>query len=68
MTLSILPYLLTTAAKKQDMDRKLVILTAASGATVKAAMSGFADVPGTEIIAFSLHSGVSKIQELQMAT
>lgn len=54
MALSILPYLLTTAAKKQGVEQKIVILTATSGDTGKAAMAGFADVPGTEIIVFIL--------------
>ena len=68
MALSILPHLLTTAAKKQGVDNKIVILTATSGDTGKAAMAGFADVPGTEIIVFYPKGGVSKIQELQMTT
>ncbi|MFV8044687.1 threonine synthase [Streptococcus pluranimalium] len=68
MALSILPYLLTTSAKKQGVDTKIVILTATSGDTGKAAMAGFADVPGTEIIVFYPKNGVSKIQELQMTT
>ena len=68
MALSILPYLLTTSAKKQGVDNKIVILTATSGDTGKAAMAGFADVPGTEIIVFYPKDGVSKIQELQMTT
>ncbi|WP_394405036.1 threonine synthase [Streptococcus sp. 20-1249] len=68
MALSILPYLLTTSAKKQGVDNKIVILTATSGDTGKAAMAGFADVPGTEIIVFYPDGAVSKIQELQMTT
>lgn len=68
MALSILPYLLTTSAKKQGVDNKIVILTATSGDTGKAAMAGFADVPGTDIIVFYPKDGVSKIQELQMTT
>ena len=68
MALSILPHLLTTAAKKQGVHNKIVILTATSGDTGKAAMAGFADVPGTEIIVFYPKDGVSKIQELQMTT
>lgn len=68
MALSILPHLLTTAAKKQGVTNKIVILTATSGDTGKAAMAGFADVPGTEIIVFYPKDGVSKIQELQMTT
>lgn len=68
MALSILPHLLTTAAKKHGVNHKIVILTATSGDTGKAAMAGFADVPGTEIIVFYPKDGVSKIQELQMTT
>ena len=68
MALSILPYLMTTAAKKHGTDKKIVILTATSGDTGKAAMAGFADVPGTEIIVFYPKDGVSKVQELQMTT
>lgn len=68
MALSILPHLMTTAAKKHDLKNKIVILTATSGDTGKAAMAGFADVPGTEIIVFYPKNGVSKVQELQMTT
>ncbi|MGT2772379.1 threonine synthase [Streptococcus marimammalium] len=68
MALSILPYLMTTAAKKQGVDNKIVILTATSGDTGKAAMAGFADVSGTEIFVFYPKNGVSRIQELQMIT
>jgi threonine synthase len=68
MALSILPYLLTTAMKKHNINKKIVILTATSGDTGKAAMAGFADVEGTEIIVFYPKGGVSKIQELQMLT
>ncbi len=52
MALSILPYLLTTAAKKNQQDKDIVILTATSGDTGKAALAGFADVPHTKIIVF----------------
>ena len=45
MALSILPHLMTTAAKKNHADKEIVILTATSGDTGKAAMAGFADVP-----------------------
>ena len=68
MALSILPHLMTTAAKKNHVDKEIVILTATSGDTGKAAMAGFADVPGTRIIVFYPKDGVSKIQELQMRT
>ncbi|MFR4352197.1 MAG: threonine synthase [Roseburia sp.] len=68
MALSILPYLLTTAAKKNDVKHEIVILTATSGDTGKAALAGFADVPGTRIIVFYPKNGVSPIQEKQMVT
>lgn len=68
MALSILPHLLTTAAKKNNVTKDIVILTATSGDTGKAALAGFADVPGTKIIVFYPKNGVSKIQELQMVT
>ncbi len=68
MALSILPYLLTTAMKKNSVDKEVVILTATSGDTGKAALAGFADVEGTRIIVFYPKGGVSRIQELQMVT
>lgn len=68
MALSILPYLLTTAAKKNNVKNDIVILTATSGDTGKAALAGFADVPGTKIIVFYPKHGVSPIQEKQMVT
>ncbi len=68
MALSILPHLMTTAVKKQNKKEKIVILTATSGDTGKAALAGFADVPGTAIIVFYPKDGVSKIQEKQMVT
>ncbi|MCI9559234.1 threonine synthase [Candidatus Ventrimonas sp. KK005] len=68
MALSILPYLMTTAGKKNQVENEIVILTATSGDTGKAAMAGFADVPGTRIIVFYPKGGVSRVQELQMVT
>ena len=68
MALSILPYLLTTSAKKNHVKNEIVILTATSGDTGKAALAGFADVPGTKIIVFYPKAGVSPIQEKQMVT
>lgn len=68
MALSILPHLLTCAAKKNDITNEIVILTATSGDTGKAALAGFADVKGTKIVVFYPKGGVSKIQELQMVT
>jgi threonine synthase len=68
MALSILPYLLVTSAKKNNIKNDIVILTATSGDTGKAALAGFADVPGTKIIVFYPKNGVSPIQEKQMVT
>jgi len=68
MALSILPYLLTTSAKKNQVKNDIVILTATSGDTGKAALAGFADVEGTKIIVFYPKNGVSPIQEKQMVT
>ncbi len=68
MALSILPHLLTTSAKKNQISNDIVILTATSGDTGKAALAGFADVPGTKIIVFYPKGGVSRVQELQMVT
>lgn len=68
MALSILPHLMTTAAKKNNIKNDIVILTATSGDTGKAALAGFADVEGTKIIVFYPKDGVSPIQEKQMVT
>lgn len=68
MALSILPHLLTTSAKKNNVKNEIVILTATSGDTGKAALAGFADVEGTSIIVFYPKNGVSPIQEKQMLT
>lgn len=68
MALSILPHLLTTSARKNNIKNDIVILTATSGDTGKAALAGFADVKGTKIIVFYPKHGVSPIQEKQMVT
>ena len=68
MALQILPHLLTTSARKNQEQKEIVILTATSGDTGKAAMAGFADVPGTRIMVFYPKDGVSSIQERQMVT
>ncbi len=68
MALSILPYLMTVSAKKNNINDEIVILTATSGDTGKAALAGFADVPGTRICVFYPKGGVSAIQEKQMVT
>lgn len=68
MALSILPYLMTTAMKKEQVEQKICILAATSGDTGKAALAGFADVPGTEIVVFYPEDGVSQVQKQQMIT
>ncbi len=68
MALSILPHLMTTSAKKNNRKEEIVILTATSGDTGKAALAGFAEVPGTRIVVFYPKNGVSAIQERQMVT
>lgn len=68
MALSILPYLLKTSAAKQNLKEEIVILTATSGDTGKAALEGFSDVLGTRIIVFFPEDGVSEVQKRQMVT
>ncbi len=68
MALQILPYLLTTSAKKININKKIVILVATSGDTGKAALEGFADVEGTQIMVFYPEDGVSPMQKRQMTT
>ena len=68
MALQILPYLLTTSAKKINLDKKVVILVATSGDTGKAALEGFRDVEGTSMIVFYPEDGVSAMQKKQMTT
>ena len=68
MALSILPRLLTVSAKKEHENDRICILTATSGDTGKAALEGFAGVPGTEIVVFYPNKGVSEVQERQMVT
>ena len=68
MALSILPHLMTCSAKKNQVKNEIVILTATSGDTGKAALAGFADVEGTKIIVFYPKNGVSPVQEKQMVT
>jgi len=68
MALSILPHLMITSAKKNQIKNDIVILTATSGDTGKAALAGFAEVEGTKIIVFYPKNGVSAVQEKQMVT
>lgn len=68
MALSILPYFMKVAARKNAINKEIVILTATSGDTGKAALEGFAGVDGTRIFVFFPEDGVSPVQKLQMTT
>lgn len=68
MALCILPHLMNAAREKNGLKEDLVILTATSGDTGKAALAGFADAPHTQIIVFYPDGGVSELQRLQMVT
>lgn len=68
VALSILPHLVTTSYEMNDMKGEVIILTATSGDTGKAALEGFKDVKGTKIIVFYPDGGVSQVQKLQMVT
>ena len=68
MALSILPYLMLASAKKNNVKEDIIILTATSGDTGKAALAGFDSVPGTGIVVFYPKDGVSRVQERQMVT
>lgn len=68
VALQILPFLLTTSARKNGDNRTYVILVATSGDTGKAALEGFRDVPNTKILVFYPNDGVSQVQKLQMVT
>ena len=68
VALSLLPYFVTRAARKLGVNDEIRILTATSGDTGKAALAGFADVPGTSITVFYPYGGVSEIQRRQMCT
>ena len=68
VALSVLPRLIGAAARAEGMQGDVVILTATSGDTGKAALEGFHDVKGTRIIVFYPYGGVSAVQQAQMAT
>ena len=68
VALSMLPQLITAARAKEQVSEEILILTATSGDTGKAALAGFRDVPGTKIIVFYPHNGVSPVQKAQMVT
>lgn len=68
VALSVLPHLMRASVRKCGCDDEILILTATSGDTGKAALEGFCDVPGTRIIVFYPENGVSAVQQAQMAT
>jgi threonine synthase len=68
VALSLLPYLMKAAAEKEEIHKKIVILTATSGDTGKAALQAFAGIQDIDIIVFYPKDGVSQIQKLQMTT
>ena len=68
VALSMLPRLMTAAKEKCGVSDEILILTATSGDTGKAAMEGFCNVPGTKIVVFYPYGGVSAVQQAQMAT
>ena len=68
VALSMLPQLLTASMKTCGATKDILILTATSGDTGKAALAGFADVPGVKICVFYPDGGVSKVQRAQMVT
>ncbi len=68
VALSVLPRLITAAKDVLGVKDEIVILTATSGDTGKAALEGFHDVPGTRIVVFYPDGGVSDVQKAQMVT
>ena len=68
VALSMLPQLLTAAKKAKGMEQDIMILTATSGDTGKAALEGFHDVEGVRICVFYPYGGVSQVQRAQMVT
>lgn len=68
IALQVLPHILSKSLKKLSISNQILILVATSGDTGKAALEGFKDVPGVQIIVYYPFQKVSKIQELQMLT
>ena len=68
VALSMLPQLITASRSQERVEDEILILTATSGDTGKAALAGFCDVPGTKIIVFYPDAGVSAVQKAQMVT
>ena len=68
VALCMLPQLLTAARREKGQEKEVMILTATSGDTGKAALEGFRDVPGVRICVFYPEGGVSQVQRAQMVT
>ncbi len=68
VALCMLPQLISAAKQQKEMEDTILILTATSGDTGKAALAGFQDVPGIKICVFYPHGGVSAVQRAQMVT
>lgn len=68
VALSMLPRLITAAREQEGVTDRILILTATSGDTGKAALAGFQDVPGTGIIVFYPAGGISAVQKKQMVS
>ncbi len=68
IALQMLPRLMSEAMKINNISEDVLVLTATSGDTGKAALEGFKDVPRTKIAVFYPEQGVSDMQKLQMVT
>lgn len=68
VALCLLPHLLLASLKQKNLNKTIVILTATSGDTGSAALSGFSNVPNTKALAFFPNNGISEIQRAQMTT
>ena len=66
--LLFLPQVMKAAKKKINIDEEIVILTATSGDTGKAALQGFSNVDGFKVVVYYPENGVSEIQKKQMIT
>lgn len=66
--LLFLPQIMKRSKAKLNFKNQICILTATSGDTGKAALEGFKDVEGFDVVVFFPRQGVSKVQERQMIT
>ena len=68
IALTLLPYLLREGCDHAGIEEDVLILTATSGDTGKAALEGFKDKKGVKIMVFYPEEGVAEMQRLQMCT